>query len=182
MKRRTFVLGATSAMLSVSSWRSAYSRGLTVESGAELNIPELMEVGAGAGNRLEAIQGENQFFSKQKTRALGFNQSYLGPVIRVKRGHNADLTVANRTGGLITAHWHGLHTEGVNDGGPQTAFGPGDSRSPSLNIDQPASTLWYHSHVHRLTGPQVYAGLAGMMIRMLKPRVCPTAMVSTTFL
>ena len=164
MKRRTFVLGATSAMLSVSSWRSAYSRGLTVESGAELNIPELMEVGAGAGNRLEAIQGENQFFSKQKTRALGFNQSYLGPVIRVKRGHNADLTVANRTGGLITAHWHGLHTEGVNDGGPQTAFGPGDSRSPSLNIDQPASTLWYHSHVHRLTGPQVYAGLAGMMI------------------
>jgi len=164
VKRRTFVLGATGAMLGFSSVRRAYSRVSSVESGAELIIPEIMDVGAGAGNTLEAIPGESQFFSKQKTRTLGYNQSYLGPVIRVKRGNNADLTVANRTSGPITAHWHGLHTEGVNDGGPQTAFGPGKNWSPSLNIDQPASTLWYHSHVHRLTGPQVYAGLAGLMI------------------
>ena len=44
------------------------------------------------------------------------------------------------------------------------AFGPGETWSPELEIDQPAATLWYHSHVFGETADQVYAGLAGMII------------------
>ena len=169
MKRRTMLLGGA-ALATVGAGAFVLSRPTIVGrntaaiGGIGLPIPEVLEIGSGGVGNLDAITATTRFFEKVETQTMGYSQSYLGPVIRLKRGSTASLSIGNKTNGPITAHWHGLHIEGKNDGGPQTAFGPGQSWAPELEIDQPASTLWYHSHVHGQTGPQVYSGLAGMVI------------------
>ena len=57
-----------------------------------------------------------------------------------------------------------MHLPGQLDGGPQLAFGPGETWAPELPVDHPAATLWYHSHVHGETATQVYRGLAGLIL------------------
>ncbi len=72
--------------------------------------------------------------------------------------------VSNKLAFPITSHWHGLIIPGVQDGGPHQLVDSGQTWSPELTIDQPASMTWYHSHVAEQTAQQVYAGLAGAMI------------------
>ena len=136
----------------------------TIIAGEPLPIPEVIEPGIGSIGKLDAIVGSTQFIQGIATRTQGYSQPYLGPVIRFKRGELATMAVTNKTDSLISAHWHGLHVHGALDGGPQTAFAPGKTWSPELQIDQPAATLWYHSHVHGKTADQVYSGLSGMII------------------
>ncbi|MEE9333113.1 MAG: multicopper oxidase domain-containing protein [Granulosicoccaceae bacterium] len=169
MNRRDFftksaLMGGASVGLSNLVSHSAFAGTRELNEGRPLPIPAVIEPGTGAKGQLDAIRGTTEFIAGIQTQTQGFNQSYLGPVIRFKRGQSATMSVSNKTDALITAHWHGMHVEGAVDGGPQTAFAPGQSRSPELEIDQPASTLWYHSHVHGKTADQVYAGLAGMII------------------
>ncbi|MEE9376083.1 MAG: multicopper oxidase domain-containing protein [Rhizobiaceae bacterium] len=169
MKRRTLLLGGAAVAVAgagayLYSRPAIIGRSFAAGAGGDLLIPDVIEPGNGAKGELDAITSSSSFLDGIKTRTMGYGQSYLGPVVRVKRGQTASMVVSNKTDAAITAHWHGLHTEGRNDGGPQTAFQPGEKWSPELEIDQPAATLWYHSHVHGETGPQVYAGLAGMMI------------------
>ena len=134
------------------------------EAGMPLPIPPILDVDGIGGTVIDAVPSKHNFGSLRTTPTLGFSQSYLGPTLRMKRGHTAKIKVGNRTNRAITAHWHGLHVPGSIDGGPQLAFAPGQTWSPELEIDQPASTLWYHSHVHGETADQVYAGLAGMLL------------------
>ncbi len=132
--------------------------------GLSLPLPPVLMAGPGAPIALDAIQATQAFTAAGSTSTMGFGQPYLGPVIRVKRGTSVPVAIRNRTGEAITTHWHGLHVEGRVDGGPHSAFDSGSTWSPTLDIDQPASTLWYHSHVHGRTASQVHAGLAGMLI------------------
>jgi len=41
---------------------------------------------------------------------------------------------------------------------------PGESWSPTWEISQPASTLWYHPHPHGETAQHVYRGIAGLFL------------------
>jgi FtsP/CotA-like multicopper oxidase with cupredoxin domain len=107
--------------------------------------------------------GITEFFSGYNTPTLGINGSYLGPVLRLKRGDEAVFNVGNGLIAPSTIHWHGMHLPGRMDGGPHQAIGPGEIWRPEFVIRQPASTLWYHSHLHQLTGAQVYQGLAGLL-------------------
>lgn len=132
--------------------------------GAPLPIPPILDLGGAAHAPLEAIAGRVDFGMGGKARTIGYSQPYLGPTLRVKRGEIARPVLKNRLDFPVTAHWHGAHVPGAMDGGPQLAIAPGESWAPELEIDQPAATLWYHSHIHGQTGPQVYQGLAGMMI------------------
>ena len=139
-------------------------RTVAAEPGAPLPIPDVMEVGPGAGNILSAIKGRAELIPGVESDTLGYGQDYLGPLLRFQRGRTASIDVENRTDDPITAHWHGMHVPGYLDGGPQLAFGPGKTWSPELPVDHPAATLFYHSHVHGRTAEQVYRGLAGMII------------------
>ncbi|RKF15464.1 cupredoxin [Roseovarius spongiae] len=123
-----------------------------------------MDVGDEAGNRLEAIPGTHRFTEGIAARTLGWSQDYLGPTLRMRRGRTARLTAQNHLDSAITAHWHGLHVPGRQDGGPQSLIAPGQKLEQALDIDQPAGTFWYHSHPHGRTGDQVYRGLAGMLL------------------
>ena len=50
------------------------------------------------------------------------------------------------------------------DGGPHQVVAPGETWQPRWSIDQEASTLWYHPHVHGATAAHVYRGLAGLLL------------------
>lgn len=160
INRRKLLAGATASGLTMPFLLKAT---LAAESGLPLPIPSVVSLD-GTGNSVDAIYGSHSFLANGNTRTMGYGQDYLGPVLRMKRGQTSKISVGNKTNNPITAHWHGLHVPGKVDGGPQLAFGPGETWSPELDIDQPAATLWYHSHVHGQTADQVYAGLAGMII------------------
>jgi len=140
------------------------TRAFAAEHGRPLPIPPVMEVDGGAGNRLMARKGQQEFLSGVQTQTLGYDLDYLGPTLRMKRGQTARIQIGNQTDDPVTAHWHGAHVPGNMDGGPQVAFGSGKIWDAELNISNPAATLWYHSHVHGQTGSQVYRGLAGLLL------------------
>lgn len=138
-------------------------RAFAAESGAPLPIPPLVDADDSRALELTARTGSHAFVPGTRTATLGYDLDYLGPTLRMRRGRTARIDVLNRTEDQITAHWHGAHVRGEMDGGPQTAFAPGASWSAEFDVHHPASTLWYHSHVHGKTGPQVYQGLAGLI-------------------
>ncbi len=113
---------------------------------------------------LVAQQGETSFLNGLATPTLGYNTSYLGPVIKVNRGQTVNMHVINELSAPTSVHWHGLEVKGTEDGGPHQVIAPGSQWNPSFVIDQPASTLWFHPHVIGTTATQVYAGLAGLIL------------------
>lgn len=143
-----------------------------------LPIPPVMVVNNQAHGELTAIESSHAFSGERQSPTLGYNQSYLGPTIRVRRGETTRLKVTNKTKNAITTHWHGLHVEGEVDGGPHSDIAPGQTWAPALRVDQPAATLWYHSHIHGQTAKQVYSGLAGLMI-VDDPRAPSTGLPET---
>lgn len=131
-----------------------------------LRIPELIDARRqGQSVALRVQSGHTVFFpGGPESRTLGYNGSYLGPTIRVHRGDEVEVAVANALGVNTTLHWHGLLVPGPLDGGPHQLIAPGATWRPRLTIQQPATTLLYHSHVHGNTAEQVYAGLMGMLL------------------
>ncbi|MEK3822190.1 multicopper oxidase domain-containing protein [Cytobacillus sp. FSL W8-0315] len=111
---------------------------------------------------LTAQESEKEFIKDKKTKTLGYNGDYLGPVIRVKNGEEVSVKVENDMSVGTTVHWHGLEVDGDQDGGPHSGILPGETWNPNFTISQPAATLWYHPHLLHTTGEQVYMGLAGL--------------------
>lgn len=74
------------------------------------------------------------------------------------------MTVENALDFDTTVHWHGLLVPGDVDGGPQQVIKSGSTWRPKLKVDQPASTLWFHPHLHHDTARQIYMGLAGLIM------------------
>ncbi len=112
---------------------------------------------------LDAQSGETRFLEGKKTKTLGYNGSYLGPVLRFKKGETVNIQVNNNLSFPTTLHWHGLVVDGDQDGGPHQGIQPGENWSPTFTVDQPASTLWYHPHLMGDTADQVYHGLSGLI-------------------
>ncbi|WP_371277652.1 multicopper oxidase domain-containing protein, partial [Staphylococcus capitis] len=108
--------------------------------------------------------GHHEFYKGKPARTYGYSGPILGPVLRFRRGDHVEMSVRNELGVATTVHWHGLLVPGDADGGPQRKIAPGATWRPTLSIDQPAATLWYHPHPHHDTGRQVYLGLAGLII------------------
>lgn len=113
---------------------------------------------------LNVQEGETNFFKDMMTPTLGYNGSYLGPVIKMTRGQEVNMHVKNTLNEDTSVHWHGLEVEGTADGGPRQVIGAGELWEPSFTVNQPASTLWFHPHVMGTTALQVYYGLAGLII------------------
>ena len=132
---------------------------------ALLPIPPLIDArqqGGAVSLRVQA--GQTAFYPGRSSNTLGYNGGYLGPTLRVHRGDDVNMSVANGLTADTTVHWHGLLIPGELDGGPHQMISPGSTWRPTLPIRQPAATLLYHSHVHGLTAEQVYSGLAGALL------------------
>ena len=135
-----------------------------VQSGEPFRSLPLLDARGGTLD-LRATGGETRFGGGAPTPTMGWGQAYLGPTIRIQRGTTVAASVANGTDVPISAHWHGLNVPSNADGGaPQSVIRPGKAWKATLPVEQPAATLWYHTHVHGRTAPDLWAGLAGAIL------------------
>ncbi|GAA5520260.1 multicopper oxidase family protein [Aliifodinibius salicampi] len=95
--------------------------------------------------------------------SLQFNGSLPGPTVRIKRGERFQVQFQNDIGQESIIHWHGMIVPPDMDGHPKDVISEG-IYSYDFAINQRAGTYWYHPHPHKITGPQVYRGLAGFFI------------------
>ena len=94
----------------------------------------------------------------------GIKNSYLGPIIRVKKGQKIRVNYKNLLDEESIIHWHGLHIPEEMDGHPRFVIDKGEDYVYEFKIMNRAGTYWFHPHPHGKTGPQVYGGLAGLFI------------------
>jgi FtsP/CotA-like multicopper oxidase with cupredoxin domain len=90
--------------------------------------------------------------------------SYLGPIFRVKRGQRIQVKLKNELPDPTIIHWHGLRIPEAMDGHPRYAIAPGATYDYDFTVRNRAGTYWFHPHPHQLTGAQAYFGLAGLFI------------------
>ncbi len=139
----------------------------TIKTPHTLPIPPLAEYKLKDGKKIFDLtiqKGEKSFFEDIKTETYGVNGDFLGPTIKVNNKDKVEINVTNKLDEETTLHWHGLHINGKNDGGPHQIISPNNTWKAKLKIDQRASTSWYHPHAMDKTGYQVYKGIAGFFL------------------
>ncbi|MET2871994.1 MULTISPECIES: multicopper oxidase domain-containing protein [Exiguobacterium] len=99
----------------------------------------------------------------KKTKTLGYNGNYLGPVVELKKGKTITIRTVNRLSEATTSHWHGLVVPSSVDGGPHQVVKAGETKVVKFKVKQNESTLWFHPHPMGKTAEQVYKGLAGLL-------------------
>ncbi|APU70178.1 MULTISPECIES: multicopper oxidase family protein [Christiangramia] len=92
------------------------------------------------------------------------NDIYLGPILRVRKGQKVRIRFKNKLPEKSIVHWHGMHVPEKYDGHPKDVIENGETYIYEFEIMNRAGTYWFHPHPHGRTGPQVYNGLAGMLI------------------
>ena len=114
-------------------------------------------VSAGLGARLPTVSGEDITLriARQSmrvdgkiSRAIGINGTIPGPLLRLREGQKARLTVVNELDEDSSIHWHGLILPFHMDGVPGVSF-PGIRPHSTFVYEFPivqAGTYWYHSH------------------------------------
>src|ERR671919_2381100 len=133
----------------------------------ELTIPPLLEPQEEDGRKvfdLTLQQGRAELLPGKPAETWGLNGSYLGPTLRAERGDRVELRVRNELPEVTTVHGQGSPPPAAADGGPHQPIEPGETWTPSWEIDQPAATLWYHPHPHGETADHVYRGVAGLFL------------------
>ncbi len=165
MKRRSFLLGSA-ALAAVGAYALYRGQGIDAASLSgrpQLKFPTLMDTSISGRFKLKAMAGKTDFGGGRSGVTAGFNQSHLGPVVKMRPG-TVQASVENQLEMPVSSHWHGLVVPGEFDGGPHQAIASGDSWQPELPINQAPCTAWYHTHIHGATATGVYAGLAGGII------------------
>ncbi len=164
--RRNFIksLGVTGLLGSFATPLWAKNNGVSLNTFVVPPLDRGVRNGNNVTFKLAIRAGKTSFFNGVNTPTLGVNQSYLGPVLRAKRGDTVNINVNNGINEVTTLHWHGMTLPAHMDGGPHQSIQPKKTWRSTFEIRQEAATLWYHSHAMHKTGPQVYHGLAGMFI------------------
>ena len=148
--------------------------------------PKSMASPVSAGSRnvdveiaLRAVQDEIEIFPDRPTRVWRFvaetitgpsdavqplPDTYLGPILRLRRGQRVRIRFTNDIPDETIVHWHGLHVPAEMDGHPRFVIGRGETYEYEFEVLNRAGTYWYHPHPHQRTGPQVYMGMAGLLL------------------
>ena len=90
--------------------------------------------------------------------------SYLGPIIKVRRGQRVRINFTNNLPEQTVMHWHGLHIAPEMDAHPSNLVAPGQTYVYEFEVANRAGTYWFHPHPDGRTGRQVYNGLAGLFV------------------
>jgi FtsP/CotA-like multicopper oxidase with cupredoxin domain len=184
--RRTFIAMAGSAALATltGSGLSAFLSACT-SAGAQLEgVPSVSRSNAQDADvdveiALRATPTEVRILPGQVTRVWSYfaevlkgdpnaaqdiPESYLGPILRFHTGQKVRIRFTNNLPEPSIVHWHGLHVPEAADGHPRMAIDPGETYTYEFQIANRAGTYWFHPHPHGRTGPQVYNGLAGLLL------------------
>ena len=110
-----------------------------------LRIPAILEPDETTGNArhytLTMDEGQTEFSEGSQTATLGYNGSFLGPTLVLKKGEDIKVTLRNQMEEETTVHWHGVLVPSIADGGPHQVVNPGDERDVSFSVKQEAATL-----------------------------------------
>jgi len=90
--------------------------------------------------------------------------SYLGPVLRLRKGQRVRIRFHNKIPEGCIVHQHGLHVPERADGHPRYEIDSGQTYTYEFVVRDRAGTYWYHTHTHHRTAQQVYNGLAGLIL------------------
>lgn len=166
MKRKHFLrrVGLGTGVLAMSPWlTSCLSVSESKPEGAISNkLPLPGEISKRSFD-LSAAPAEIQLSESINLSGFQFNSTVPGPTIRHTRGSELNIRFNNEIGQESIIHWHGLIVPPEMDGHPKDVISSG-SYDYQFNLNQRAGTYWYHPHPHRITGEQVYRGLAGLLI------------------
>ena len=90
--------------------------------------------------------------------------AFWGPTLIMSNGDNVQINLTNHLPDTTTTHWHGFHIPAIMDGGPHEIIPSGTVWSPTFPVLNPASTYWYHPHLHTLTQNHLGHGAGGFII------------------
>ncbi len=90
--------------------------------------------------------------------------TYLGPIIRARRGQRVRLNFTNNLSEATVMHWHGLHVAPEMDAHPSLLVASGQTYVYEFEVTNRAGTYWFHPHPDGRTARQVYNGLAGLFL------------------
>jgi len=102
-----------------------------------------------------------------KVKGTGYAGQLLGPTLLVSPGDTIKIDLKNGLDEETNFHTHGLHVspEGISDNVLRVMEPDSDNAIEiALPEDVAPGTYWYHAHLHGLTEPQVFGGLAGALI------------------
>ncbi|MCP4399627.1 MAG: multicopper oxidase domain-containing protein [bacterium] len=116
------------------------------------------------GNVTDVWSYQGEILKGEAHNLTAIPESYLGPIIRVKKGQKIRIYFDNELPESSVIHWHGLHVPEKADGHPRLAISQGERYVYEFEVNNRAGTYWYHPHPHRRTGRQVYFGLAGLFL------------------
>ena len=141
--RRRFVTGALGggAVAALAPWFPAWAQ--SVSPGIVAPLPTV------SGNDISLrIACQTMRVDGKLSRAIGINGTVPAPLVRLKEGQTARLTVINDLDEDSSIHWHGLILPFHMDGVPGVSF-PGIKPRSSFVYEFPvvqSGTYWYHSH------------------------------------
>jgi CopA family copper-resistance protein len=155
--RRHFIGAAAGggAAAALAAWFPAWAQ--PVSAGLRSQLPTV----SGADITLR-IARQTMRVDGKVSRAIGINGTIPGPLVRLKEGQQARLTVVNDLDEESSIHWHGLILPFHMDGVPGVSF-PGIRARSTFVYEFPvvqAGTYWYHSH----SGLQEQIGHYGPLI------------------
>ena len=90
--------------------------------------------------------------------------SYLGPIVKVRKGQKIRIRFQNNLPEESIIHWHGMHVPEQYDGHPRDVINSGETYIYEYEVMNRAGSYWFHPHPHGRTGPQAYNGLAGLLL------------------
>ncbi|MGK7395642.1 MAG: multicopper oxidase family protein [Candidatus Cyclobacteriaceae bacterium M3_2C_046] len=124
--------------------------------------PVAVNIIPGSATQVYSFRAES--ISGSPDAVQNIENSYLGPVIRVRKGDKIRIRFINEIDRESVIHWHGLHLPPEMDGHPRFAISPGEEFIYEFEVVDRAGTYWFHPHPDKITGPQVYQGLAGLFL------------------
>jgi CopA family copper-resistance protein len=141
--RRRFIGGAAGggAAAALAAWFPAWAQPVSPGLAAQLPTVSGEDITLRIARQTLRVDGK-------VSRAIGINGTIPGPLVRLKEGQQARLTVVNDLDEESSIHWHGLILPFHMDGVPGVSF-PGIKARSTFVYEFPvvqAGTYWYHSH------------------------------------
>ncbi|MCM4158149.1 multicopper oxidase domain-containing protein [Gramella sp. AN32] len=127
-------------------------------------IAREIEIGLFEGEKTQCWAFGSELIKGNPDSLRQIPNSYLGPIIKVRKGQKIRVRFKNELPQKSIVHWHGMHVPEEYDGHPKNIISEGQTYVYEYEVMNRAGTYWFHPHPHGKTGEQVYNGLAGMLL------------------
>ncbi|MBD3610104.1 MAG: multicopper oxidase domain-containing protein [Gammaproteobacteria bacterium] len=117
-----------------------------------------------SGNKTQVYRYQGEVVKGEAGTLQTIKGSYLGPVLRFRKGQKVRIRFVNQLSEESIIHWHGLHIPDDMDGHPRFAVNGGEEYIYEFTVNNRAGTYWFHPHPHGNTAHQAYMGMAGLLI------------------